>query len=295
MTDNQNRKRPDPKKLLLIIIALGVLAAGIVVADICLTKQYEVYNGSRIYTGRLFPRFETDDETSVYSYQSDRIRISVHEYDEYPAHYFAADVWVRDPKDFQCVFSNNRYNSEDQGAITISKDHNALIAINSDFNWGLVIRNGELFSSENWDIPMLMMYRDGKMEINYDQLYSDPEALLRSGVINTWTFGPVLVDNGKNVVNEEADVLAPRTAMGYYSPGHYCFVVVDGRQSGYSSGITLAGLADVMAAMGCRIAYNFDGGASSQMVVEHEYLNNPSLDPPRLHRNMIIIADHNNS
>lgn len=90
---------------------------------------------------------------------------------------------------------------------------------------------------------------------------------------------------------DEADSYHPRTALGYYSPGHYCFVVVDGRQSGYSSGILLKDLGTLMEQLGCTLAYNFDGGASSQMVVNNALLNRPSVMPPRPHRNMIIVGE----
>ena len=43
----------------------------------------------------------------------------------------------------------------------------------------------------------------------------------------------------------------PRGAIGYYEPGHYCFVVVDGRQTGYSRGVTLEELAQVFDDLGC--------------------------------------------
>ena len=279
------------KKRLLIVAILGLAALAVVLADVFLVNSYATFEGTRIYTGRTFPASSTADEDSVYSYQTGSIRISVHEYDRSPAHFFVADVWLKDIEDFRCAFANGVYNGHDQSASVIAEDNAALLAVNSDFNWGLVIRNGVLCSSEAWDTPMLAMYRNGSMKIIYDQLYSDPEQLLSSGVINTWTFGPVLVDGGKNVVDEEGDVLEPRTAIGYYSPGHYCFVVVDGRQSGYSSGMLLSDLGDLMAELGCELAYNFDGGASSQLLVNAEIINRPSTNPARLQKNLIVIAE----
>ena len=55
----------------------------------------------------------------------------------------------------------------------------------------------------------------------------------------------------------------PRTAIGYYEPGHYCFVVVDGR--GESVGVTLSSLSRLMEDLGCKAAYNLDGGDSAQL------------------------------
>ena len=68
----------------------------------------------------------------------------------------------------------------------------------------------------------------------------------------------------------------PRTALGYYEPGHYCFVVVDGRQPGYSQGASMETLARLMSSLGCAAAFNLDGGASSAMVFQDKLVNRPS-------------------
>ena len=63
--------------------------------------------------------------------------------------------------------------------------------------------------------------------------------------------------------------------LGYYEPGHYCFVVVDGRTSA-SEGLTIKVLAQLMQKLGCKRAYNLDGGNSSFMVLGTRTVNNPS-------------------
>ena len=59
----------------------------------------------------------------------------------------------------------------------------------------------------------------------------------------------------------------PRTAVGIARSGRrLLLVVVDGRQKGYSDGMTLRELADVMRALGAREAINLDGGGSTTLV-----------------------------
>ena len=67
---------------------------------------------------------------------------------------------------------------------------------------------------------------------------------MNQGAWQSWIFGPGLLDeNGK----AKTDFLTwdyikeshPRTAIGYYGPGHYCLLVVDGRQPDYSRGMFL--------------------------------------------------------
>jgi hypothetical protein len=71
----------------------------------------------------------------------------------------------------------------------------------------------------------------------------------------------------------------PRTAVGFNQDStKVYFVVVDGRQSNLSVGMTLDELADLMLSIGARNAVNLDGGGSSTMVVHNHVVNSPS-DP----------------
>jgi len=67
----------------------------------------------------------------------------------------------------------------------------------------------------------------------------------------------------------------PRTGLGLRD-STLVFVVVDGRQPGYSEGMTLYEFAGVFADLGCTDAMNLDGGGSTTMVVRGEVVNSPS-------------------
>ncbi len=58
---------------------------------------------------------------------------------------------------------------------------------------------------------------------------------------------------------------APRTAVGIKKDGTVILYTVDGRQTGYSLGMTYGELARRMAELGCVQAANLDGGDSTQM------------------------------
>ena len=59
----------------------------------------------------------------------------------------------------------------------------------------------------------------------------------------------------------------PRTAVGIARSGRRLILaVVDGRQKGYSDGMTLRETAELMRALGARDAINLDGGGSSTLV-----------------------------
>jgi len=95
--------------------------------------------------------------------------------------------------------------------------------------------------------------------------------------------GPVLVRDGRPVyqANEafEVSVIAPRhprTAIGQLADGRTLMVVVDGRQSGYSVGMTTFEMAQTLTRLGAVRAMQLDGGGSSTLAFDGVVLNRPS-------------------
>ncbi len=87
-------------------------------------------------------------------------------------------------------------------------------------------------------------------------------------------FGPVLIANGEVVLPEgTASGLNPRTAIGQRSDGAILLLVIDGRQV-VSLGATLWDLADILLKYGAVNACNLDGGSSSLMWFQGDYINN---------------------
>jgi len=70
--------------------------------------------------------------------------------------------------------------------------------------------------------------------------------------------------------------LDPRTAVGINSKGKLILLTVDGRQPGYSLGMTAKGLAQLMKDNGIIDAALLDGGASSEMIIDGKIVNSIS-------------------
>ncbi len=62
---------------------------------------------------------------------------------------------------------------------------------------------------------------------------------------------------------------APRTAIGIKPDGTCVFYTVDGRQSGYSQGMSLSSVAARLLSLGCTQAVNLDGGGSTAMTANY--------------------------
>jgi exopolysaccharide biosynthesis protein len=113
---------------------------------------------------------------------------------------------------------------------------------------------------------------------------AEDEALLRLDltprVSESIGGSPILVRDGKRWFAEETRDLytlpAPRSAAGWTAGGDLLLVTVDGRQPGYSAGMTMDELSDLMIELGAVEAINLDGGGSTAFVVNGSVMNQPS-------------------
>jgi exopolysaccharide biosynthesis protein len=204
--------------------------------------------------------------------------------------YYVADVVLEDATALQSAFADNSFGENiTETTSAIAADHNAVFAINGDYygfrDTGIVIRNGVVYRDEGARLG-LAFYRDGTVKV-YDETSTTAERLVADGVWNTLSFGPAVLENGgivdgiedvevdTNFGNHSIQGEQPRTAVGVIDTNHLVFVVVDGRSPGYSAGVTMTGLAEILQGLGATTAYNLDGGGSSTMYFNGELVNNP--------------------
>ncbi|MBD3942530.1 phosphodiester glycosidase family protein [Microbacterium sp. NEAU-LLC] len=220
--------------------------------------------------------------------------------------YYVADVTLSDATTVRSAFAKDQFGQNiTELTSEIAADNGAIFAINGDYygfrDTGIVIRNGVVFRDE----PArqgLAFYTDGRVEV-YDETTTSAAELLADGAWNTLSFGPVIVEDGAavdgiedvevdtNFGNHSIQGDQPRTAVGVIDENHLVFIVVDGRQSGYSEGVTLTELADIMIDLGATTAYNLDGGGSSTMYFNGEVVNQPSNGGERGTSDILYIAD----
>lgn len=236
-----------------------------------------------------FPdKFFSDDtvEKGYNSYKSKNINLTLTTVQEEELCYYVADVYVRNILCLKTAFAGGEYTRGVSDTVEhMAEENEAVFAISGDYNGlrdrGIVIRNGIVYrTSSCWDVCAL--YYDGTME-TYSNLSFNTDRALREGVYQTWDFGPALLDaEGKALTDFENSYSKgiananPRCAIGYYEPGHYVFVAVDGRRPGHSNGMTLEELAKLFESLGCKRAYNLDGGNSACMVYNGRVRNWPS-------------------
>lgn len=200
--------------------------------------------------------------------------------------YYVADVYTSNIDCFKTYFAQNTYGSGFTEKITdMSADVGAVLAMNGDsycYNHqhtaGSLIRNGVVYRAEPTSSDVCILYRDGVMR-TYSPGQFDLKQAVRGGAYQSWTFGPRLLDDQGRAMTEfnTWDYIReshPRSAVGYYEPGHYCFLGADGR-SAQSSGMTLQEMSLVFEKLGCAAAYNLDGGHSAFLAFQGQVVNHP--------------------
>ena len=121
--------------------------------------------------------------------------------------------------------------------------------------------------------------------------------LVKNGKVNE-TLEKMHHDEKKHTPGKRTPVLAlshePRTVLGY-NDQKLILIVVDGRQPGYSTGMSLYELSTILVELGATEAINLDGGSSSTFIVDGKVVNRPSGQQERDVLNAVFItADSEN-
>ena len=222
--------------------------------------------------------------SSADTYKDENISISLSEHRENDTTIYVADVQLSSPEYLMTALAQGVYGRNvKEDTSEMAESNNAVLAINGDYygarEAGYVIKNGTLYRNTSAGRDDLVIYSDGSWKIvNEDEVSA--EELLENGAVQTMSFGPALVESGSIAVGENEEVKQsmssnPRTAIGIIDDCHYVFVVSDGRTD-ESAGLSLYQLAEVMENLGCKTAYNLDGGGSSTMYFNGEVVNNPT-------------------
>ena len=163
----------------------------------------------------------------------------------------------------------------------LAKKNNAVVALNGDnyvdkpkktsfeYRMGSKIR-----SSTNKNKDMLIIDENGDFHLILAADAKTQGTALEAvaaehHIVNALTFGPALVIDGvEQEIRKDYEYNPnrnePRAAIGQMGHLSYVMAIAEGR--GASSGVTQQQLAHFLAELGCRQAFNLDGGNSAEMV-----------------------------
>jgi len=170
----------------------------------------------------------------------------------------------------------------------MAKRNNAIVAINAGgfvdedgrgsggIPTGTVIHDGKIIRKgpgTGWGGGLIGFTKDNVLVLTKES----PEQAIQNGMEDAVEFGPFLVVNGKRAVAKGNGGwgISSRTIIAQRKDGIVLFFVIDGRQPGYSLGIDLVEMTDLLVKYKAYNAANLDGGASSSLVINGEIINKP--------------------
>ena len=230
-------------------------------------------------------------------YLSDNAIIFLKEHDQnndyFQSNYVLADIYLNDVHELKTYYQDDPENGFSEVAeIDQISDHVwALLSCNGDFyavenEDKEVLRNGKsiLALEESGNRDYCVINNDGSMDtIRHQDAIENPNLLsqMRENAWQIWSFGPILLnENGKAIENfddcHNPKIIGPnpRTAIGYFEPNHFCILMVSGRVNN-NKGATLQELSKFFESVGCKKAYNLDGGGTSHFWYEGKNLGDP--------------------
>ena len=240
-------------------------------------------------------------------YEDDGMTISIEQIQENGLTYFLCDVQLSDVSQFATAFAGEAFGASAYETVSdIADRHDPVLAINGDFyrfhTEGVIIRNGTLYRKRALQSRrhLLIVDQDGNLSgltdrTGYQSVVADD--LVEKGTLQTFEFGPVLVQNGQAVklpgsfyVKTGEGYLEPRTAIGQLGELHYLIIVVEGRRDGYSVGCDLPTLQSLFVKHGAQFAFNLDGGGSTTLYFQGEVINMPSSGAQRRVSDIIMFG-----
>ena len=238
-------------------------------------------------------------ETGEWTYVSRDIRVEIRQHaDKAAPHiWLVAAVRYREPAFFGSMLSEaspdkpRKSGLEPAKPLTIAEKHHAVFAVSDDFFgyrlWhdqraGVVVRDRKIWSKKTqpadariWPpLDIIAQFADGSMKTFTSDAHTAQE-YLDMGVISTYAFGPILVQDGKvcdDLNNWRNTDRAPRMAIGIAKDGTILAIDALGRRKD-AVGVTTPWLARKMLELGAVEALNLDGGNTTSMVFMGELIN----------------------
>ena len=139
---------------------------------------------------------------------------------------------------------------------------------------GTVIQNGQIIyrgPETGWTGGLIGFTDNNVLMLTKDS----PEVAIQNGMRDAVEFGPFLIVNGKRAIarGNGGWGISSRTVIAQRQDGIVLFLVIDGRQPGYSIGISMVDLTNLLVRYKAYNAANLDGGASTDLVIRQKLMS----------------------
>ncbi|MCR5567351.1 MAG: phosphodiester glycosidase family protein [Clostridiales bacterium] len=247
------------------------------------------------------PYIYANRNTGEWTYVSRSIHVEIRQRVDksVPHKWLEAALRYREPAWFGSMLSESTAEKPTKSGLqpakpmTIAEKQQAVFAISDDFFgyrvWnsqkpGIIVRNGKIWSEKTraadgkaWPpLDIIAQFEDGSMKTFVSDAHTAQE-YLDMGVVSTYAFGPILVEDGR--VSEDLNHWrttdrAPRMAIGITADGTILAIDALGRRKD-AVGVTTPWLAERMLELGAVEALNLDGGNTTSMIFMDDIINRP--------------------
>lgn len=204
------------------------------------------------------------------------------------AEYAFADVQISDSSQFRRGWAgNDPIKPGKLPPTTIFNNCNGIVGMSSDFysyrKYGYIYQYGEEVmskkSNKDKSNDVLVVDYNGDFHtydsVDFKKKVADEGKTFTDSIMFSFTFGPTLVENGKNTHSDkfksqklgEINHLQARACIGQLGKLHYLLCTVG------EVGADMDTLADEMVSRGCITAYNLDGGQSGTLLFRNKHIN----------------------
>ena len=255
--------------------------------------------------------------TDEFTYSDSTISVSAGKGNTGTCDYWYANIRLTDASQLRTMGASQDGSFNRTGELNglrFAGQSNAVVAINGDFwnsrekrGMGYIVRQGILYQNNlaavrQWDsrlMDVLLIDEDGDFTVLQQPTQGKIPGLLNGKrVLNAFSFGPILVQNGEAVANYHqsdfwldmaADKPRQRMCICQTGPLQYMVLCCSGPYK-ENTGMTLHELGDLAASLGARTAYNLDGGYSTMLYFNGQQLNKAGNTSPRALMDIIYFA-----
>lgn len=220
-------------------------------------------------------------------YQDESIHVTVEHSNVGKVKTSIVRVKIADASQIRTAMSKDNYDDKTYVKATAMAKHvNAIAAVNGDFfkyfyKIGYVVRQGVFYRDAlNGERDVLIIDNKGDFHAVRNATSESMADYLANTfpqdrtVINTFTLGPVLVENGEvqEITTREFQYRykMQRVCIAQIGELEYAIVECDGKADA-TSGMTMANFAEYVQSLfpDCILAYNLDGGGSTNVIVNN--------------------------
>ncbi len=238
--------------------------------DTLFTTQTQIWKGSKI-------QYYLDDTLMVITWKQVM--------DD--AVYTISEVKIADPSQFRRFLADGKYASGSKYVPTeLASSVNAVVASNGDFytfrKTGIIVYDGQVRRAEGKSLDSCLIAGNGDLLMVHQKALTKKEDIEKfvqdNGVRFSLAFGPILIENGQRVpIKEpysvgEGKVSYARAALCQRDTLHYYLVTVTADPP-FKLAHTLSRFAKNLETLGCKSAYNLDGGQSATIVMNDKVVN----------------------